>query len=388
MTDSNQLLRDYAERGDEHAFRQLVERYTNLVYSTALRQVGGDSHLAQDITQTVFSNLARKARSLSREVVLGGWLYRDAAFTASKARRSAQRRELHEQEAATMNALNHEDAGWQQIEFLIEEAMSRLGAKDRNALVLRFFEGQPLAAVGAALGSSEDAARMRVDRALEKLRKFFVRRGVMLSAMSLAAALSDHVVTAAPAGLAQSAAATALTDVATSGGQTIAFTHLFTSNIFRIGLVTVAIIGVVTWLTLQQRANPKPKANGRPLPEPVAPEFLIGAAIRRARPPSIHSTTVTTRSGQQAIATYGRAGHRLNILPEIGADNTIRIESTFTENISAPNPEAIKLPTVTTTNGQKAAVTVGAYTFEFIPWIKQGSNTAGRYSFDFSPGPK
>src|SRR6266480_3501035 len=162
MTDTGQLLRDYAERHDEKAFGELVKCHLDLVYSTALRQLGGDAQLAQDIAQVVFTDLARKAKTLPREVVLGGWLYRHTCFTAAKALRTERRRQIREHEAAIMNAQNEpSDEIWRQVAPVLDQAMNQLNERDRDAIVLRFFEHQPLREVGAALGASEDAARMR-----------------------------------------------------------------------------------------------------------------------------------------------------------------------------------------------------------------------------------
>jgi len=88
MTDSRKLLEDYVENGSETAFRELVSRYINLVYSTAVRLVDSDTHLAEDVVQTVFMDLARQARALSKDVMLGGWLHRHTCFVAAKAMRS------------------------------------------------------------------------------------------------------------------------------------------------------------------------------------------------------------------------------------------------------------------------------------------------------------
>ena len=92
MTDSRQLLADYARNGSEEAFRELVTRYLSLVYSTAIRLVGGDAHLAEDVAQTVFVDLARKARTLPGDVMLGGWLHRNTCFVAAKTMRGERRR--------------------------------------------------------------------------------------------------------------------------------------------------------------------------------------------------------------------------------------------------------------------------------------------------------
>ena len=103
-----------------------------------------------------------------------------------------------------------ESEAWTQIAPLLDAAMLRLGEKDRNAVVLRFFENKNLREVGAALGASEDSARVRINRALEKLRKFFTKRGVMLSATVIAAAVSANSVQAAPVGLAATISAAAV----------------------------------------------------------------------------------------------------------------------------------------------------------------------------------
>src|SRR5215468_11238677 len=99
MIDDIQLLNRFAKGGDEDAFLQLVTRHLDLVYSSALRQVNGDAHLAQDVTQAVFADLARKARSLRCNVVLSGWLYDAARFAAIKVVRGERRRRDREQEA-------------------------------------------------------------------------------------------------------------------------------------------------------------------------------------------------------------------------------------------------------------------------------------------------
>ncbi len=203
------LLREYAETGSEPAFATLVEKYVNLVYSTALRGAG-NTHAAEEITQAVFIILARKARSFSKRTVLSGWLYRTTRLTAANFLRGEIRRQRREQEAYMQTILNEpEPEIWPQIAPLLDDAMERLGEKDRNAIVLRFFENKNLREVGAALGASEDAAKMCVNRALEKLRKFFSKRGVTLSGMAIAGAVSANSVQAAPVGLTISAVAAA-----------------------------------------------------------------------------------------------------------------------------------------------------------------------------------
>jgi RNA polymerase sigma factor (sigma-70 family) len=204
------LLKQYAEENSEAAFAGLVTRYVNLVYSAALRTVG-NAHAAEEITQAVFIILARKAKLLGAKTVLSGWLYQTARLTAANYLRTEIRRQHREQEAYMQAILNEpESEAWRQIAPLLDDAMGRLGEKDRNAIVLRFFENKNLSEVGAALGTSEDAAKMRVNRALEKLRKIFTKRGVALSSAIFAGAVAANSVQAAPAGLAATISATAV----------------------------------------------------------------------------------------------------------------------------------------------------------------------------------
>lgn len=219
MTNTGQLLADYARGGSEPAFRELVERYLDLVYATAMRHVGGDTHLAEDVAQTVFAELARRAGTLYPEVMLGGWLHRRTCQIASTLMRGERRRHDREKQAAQMNALEAgSETRIERLAPILDEAVNRLSAGDRAVILLRFFEGLDLRAVGQAMATSEDAAQKRVARALDKLRNLLARQGVTLSAAGLAGGLAAEAVSAAPAGLAASIATAALTGAVAAGG--------------------------------------------------------------------------------------------------------------------------------------------------------------------------
>ena len=226
--DDLELLSEYTGHGSEPAFAALVSRHVNLVYSVAVRQVR-DPHLAQDITQATFIILARKALTLTDKTILSAWLCRTARHVAANALTIQRRRQRREQEAhmQTMsNELNNTESGaWHQISPLLEPALAELGEKDHNALVLRFFEGRDLKEVGAAMQTSEDSARMRVNRALEKMRKFFRKRGVTLTTTVIASAVAANSVHAAPAGLATTATTAALAKGALVGASSVSLAN-------------------------------------------------------------------------------------------------------------------------------------------------------------------
>ena len=267
LNDDLTLLREYAKRNSEEAFAVLVSRHVNLVYSVALRSVR-DPHLAEEITQAVFIILARKADALGDQTILPGWLCRTARYAGANALTIQRRRQHREQEAHMQSILNEAepmpDETWNQIAPLLDGAMGQLGQKDHDAVVLRFFEGRNFKEVGAALGASEDAAKMRVNRALEKLRKFFTKRGVVLPAAVLTAAISAHSVQAAPVVLAKSVTAVVIAEgaivVASSAGlvQGTLKALAWAKYKFLIGYGTAALIAGTAVVVILSKNPPSP----------------------------------------------------------------------------------------------------------------------------------
>jgi len=214
--DDMELLREYALRHSEEAFATLVSRHIDLVYSAALRHLG-NHHQAQEVTQAVFVILARKARSVRPGTILPGWLFRTARLTAGNYLRAEIRRARREQEAFMQSDPSDDPAQpWQHVAPALNDAIADLSERDRNAIVLRFLKGKPFKEVAAALGATEEATQMRVSRALEKLRRFFVKRGVVLSPALLAGLMTAHGTQAAPIGLAATVAAAAVQGAALS----------------------------------------------------------------------------------------------------------------------------------------------------------------------------
>ncbi|HUC84438.1 MAG TPA: sigma-70 family RNA polymerase sigma factor, partial [Candidatus Acidoferrales bacterium] len=216
------LLEQYVRHSSGDAFAAIVERHIGLVYSVALRHTS-DPQQAEDITQAVFILLARKAGLLSRKVILPGWLYHTARLMAANAQRGEIRRIRREHEVFMQSALSESvpDALWPELRPLLDEAMSGLGAGDRDALVLRYFQNKSLSEVGEAMGLAERTAQKRVSRALDKLHAFFSRHGVHSSADIIAGALSINAIQAAPAALAGGVTAVALAKGAAASSSTL-----------------------------------------------------------------------------------------------------------------------------------------------------------------------
>jgi RNA polymerase sigma factor (sigma-70 family) len=267
MTPDCELLRRYAGTQSEEAFAELVRRHVNLVYSAALRQVNGDAHLAQDVAQIVFTDLARKAASLSRRSALTGWLYTSAHFAAAKIVRTENRR--RDREEKFMREPISETApetDWEKFHPVLDQAMHELKETDREAILLRYFENRPLAEIGARCGLNENAARMRVERALEKLRAVFLQRGIAATT-ALASVISANAVQIAPAGL---AATLTNASLAGAGTGTLTLLKLMTATKLKLGISALVIAGATTALVVQHQAQIKLREENQSLRQQMA----------------------------------------------------------------------------------------------------------------------
>ncbi|HEX2853968.1 MAG TPA: sigma-70 family RNA polymerase sigma factor [Opitutaceae bacterium] len=273
MGDDSLLLKQYVGDHSEAAFTALVQRHVNLVYSAALRQLGGDAHLASDASQGVFLALAQNARRLVHHTALTGWLYTTTRYVCAKLVRTRQRARTREETASSMNQILEEgpaEPDWSAVRDVLDDAMHELGPRDREALLLRHFEGRSFGEIGEVCGLGENAAQMRVKRATEKLRSRLAHRGIMSTAAALGAALTAHGAATAPAGLANAAATLALAGATTA---------------------TSGLAGTVAWLQFMSTTKLKVAATAAVLTLAVG-GYLSSEWRHRAEPTSIASTVV------------------------------------------------------------------------------------------------
>ncbi|MGZ4973656.1 MAG: RNA polymerase sigma factor [Limisphaerales bacterium] len=303
--DDMELVRDYARRGSEEAFATLVSRHVNLVYSVAVHQLR-DIHLAEEVTQAAFIILARKAGSLDSKTILSAWLCRTAQYAAADALRSQRRRQIREQEAymqSTPNETEPDPAPWQDIAPLLNVAMAGLGEKHHSALVLRYFEGKDWKQVGAELGIDQRTAQTRARRAVEKLRKFFVKRGLVLASTAIAGAISTNAVQAAPAALSKTVTTAVLAKGATASASTLTLIKgalklmawSKAKSTLIIGVAVLLLGGGITTVVL------KVKARAALANDPVAYQF-------RTKPPIAANTL-----RQQLVGRWALEAKRLGV---------------------------------------------------------------------------
>ena len=193
------LLAEFRKSRSDKAFGELVRRYTNLVYSAARRRLANDA-AAEEATQSVFIRLASAAPDLKNDAALVAWLHRTTVHVSIDLWRVESRRRAREEQAAAMQT-NAEDTLWNEIAPVIDEALNELSDCERQTILLRFFEHKSMRELGAVFGISEDAAKMRVSRALERLRERVGPKAATCGAFALGTMLTNRAVEAAPAAL-------------------------------------------------------------------------------------------------------------------------------------------------------------------------------------------
>jgi RNA polymerase sigma factor (sigma-70 family) len=290
-----ELLREYAGGGSEAAFSELVRRYVDFVYSAALRLVG-NSQLAEDVSQRVFLALAQNAGRLTDRVALCGWLHGTVHNLSANVVRSEVRRRAREQEAAAMNELlaPEPETVWESVAPHLDAALTHLSEPDRDALLLRYFQRKSAHEIAQILGISAQAAQKRVNRAVDRLRDSFVKRGIAVGASGLVAVLSAHAVQAAPANLVDTISFTALSGASVHTSTAIATTKLILMTTLQKAIIAAAIVAVLgTGIYQHQQTRllreqvqtwqQQPRLTARSEPPPRVSDVVSGAPIRAAR---------------------------------------------------------------------------------------------------------
>ncbi len=310
MATDRELLHQYATCGDEAAFAEVVRRQVNLVYSVALRVTNGHGSLAEDVTQDVFTDLARKAGPLSLHEAIAGWLHTRARFAALKALRSEQRRHLREKESTMPEHNSTAEFDWEQLRPVLDEAVGQLREKERNVVVLRYFQGLSHREVGEALGLNENTARKRADHALDKLRLHFGRAGITVSSALLAATISSNSMHAAPSALAVKITASSL--AAAGGGPftSMLLGMLFMSTKTKITLLVVALALIAFFainfssLPIQPKPHSTPAAKPSPPPTVATTKTAGPRVVDPTLPPAANEPTpVTATTAEESVAT-------------------------------------------------------------------------------------
>jgi RNA polymerase sigma factor (sigma-70 family) len=327
--DDSALLRQFTETNSGEAFSALVKRHINLVYSVALRQVG-NSHNAEEIAQAVFIILAKKAAQLRHHQALSSWLFQVTRLTANNFVRSEMRREHREQEAHMQSILNESDNEvWLKIAPLLDNAIAGLREKDRQVVLLRFYERKSFREIGSVLGASEDAAEKRTKRALDRLRDFFGKRGVSSTPAILAGMISAHSVQAAPAALANSITVVAITKGVAANSSTLALTKgalkIMAWTKAKTALVTgaaILLVGVPATLTVRNIARTQRTVVDVPSEAAVQPaEKAIPLAGDQSAPEPSATTNVAVAIPEKTAAAliYSTAPRLSVILAEAKA---------------------------------------------------------------------
>lgn len=241
MKSEQQSLMRFRESKSEADFRRIVDAQLGFVLSVAYR-VLNNRDLAQDVAQEVFTRLALGPDKVPKGLPLAVWLHRTTRSLAIDFIRAEECRRRYEEVAHQLNAMKEPDMDWSQISPVIDQALDELRTEDRVAVVLRFFKNQSHSQIGAVLGIDSDAARMRVGRALKKLRFSLRKKGVVVSAAALAASLPAHASLSVPPGLATAVCSTAL---ASTGSATVPLSLTLLTTAMNLKKIAVSVAGVI-----------------------------------------------------------------------------------------------------------------------------------------------
>ena len=347
------LLRDYATQRNEDAFAELMRRHLPVVYSAAARRLEDDRSAAEDVTQSVFLQLAQSSHDLIHHPVLAGWLYVTAARKAADRSRTRVRRSRRERMHPVSAASEAPEPDWSEIKPLLDEALLELAEDDRHAVLLRYFDGREFAAVGRDLGVSPDAARMRVARGLERLRALLRKRGITSSAMALEALLVQEALGAVPSGLASSIARAVRTVPApeAAASLTTALAKFVTAMAVLLLASAVGTTAVRSWRA-RHPALPPGVATSESGPKGIAPgdaiRFLRGRAGKRPQGAPVDPRVEQALGYLRSALFDSNLGtpERLRLLQE-SAGMLVGLEGEtiplFREALTSSDPEVVRL---------------------------------------------
>ncbi|HXI73035.1 MAG TPA: sigma-70 family RNA polymerase sigma factor [Verrucomicrobiae bacterium] len=378
MTTDAELLHEFAATHSEPAFAELVHRHVNLVYSAALRQVNGDAHLAQDVAQTVFTDLARKAGSLASRETLTAWLYTSAHFAATNKVRGENRRRDREEEF--MREPINESApepDWEKLRPVLDDAMHELKEADREAVLLRYFENRQFVEVGAKLGLNENAARMRVERALEKLRDIFTKRGIT-PATALASVISANAVQLAPAGL---AATLTTSSIISAGTGTITLMKILTATKLKLAASVLVVAGATTALVLQHQTQENLRADNTTLTQQLAQLQTDNESLSNRLAAAGDAKSLSDDKMRELLKLRGEVGVLRRQVGELGKLQEQNQE--LRNEVLAAHQEQIRLPT----EGQyewHQTNTINAARFVLLGMIIFSGDNHDRFPTNFS----
>jgi RNA polymerase sigma factor (sigma-70 family) len=318
-----ELLDEFRERQSETAFAELVRRYTDLVFSVAKRRLNVDS-LAEEVAQLVFMRLAKAPPKLSSEAALLGWLHRTSVHVAIDLWRADSRRRAREEKAVQMQSIEANE-NVSQLALEVDEALNELTDADRHALLLRFFDGRKMRELGEALGISEDAAKMRVSRSLERLREKLAARGVQASVVALAGFLAEEAITAAPVKLAAKISAAAGLG---AGGSWLAMSGAAVKLKLAGAFVGLGIVAVLVFSNrTSSESKPVEQAPGAPFRR-----FLGSSLAPEVRDNERNKGAETIPDARKLLEGVARARNRI-------FSGSIEFEMVSTEHRSADVPE-------------------------------------------------
>jgi RNA polymerase sigma factor (sigma-70 family) len=336
-----QFTRDSATAAGQDAFAELVNRHLPLVYSAALRQVRS-AQLAEEVSQSVFTQLAHHATALKPKTVLPAWLHRVTYHAAVDVVRREARRQARERIACEMSTLmNDEAADWTQIEPHLDHAVQSLDETDRAAILLRYFENKSLREVGETLGSSEDAAQKRVSRALDRLRDYFVKNKIAVPVGGLAVVISANAIHAAPVGLSSTIAAASLAAPISASTALTTAKIIAMTTIQKIAIGTV-LVGAAVAIAYQQREVSHLRQQNETYEQQQTRQSELAAQVQQLQQERDQASNALASAREENATLKNRPTEVLKLRGEVGKlrDEKAQLGATTAISRITATPEA------------------------------------------------